>query len=96
MSKCLTCGETIEQQKGKRKRVFCSDLCRLRNWQRNNKRPIEKPKSQPEVTENDRIRRQIAAIEAELIPPERNTLLGRKVWQKEQSDKIQQLKSKLT
>lgn len=95
MSKCLTCGEPIEVKKGKRAKLYCSDLCRLRGWQKKNKRPIGRKQTPPPLTENEQILRQIAFLEAELIPPERNGLWGRKLWQKEQDEKIKQLKSKI-
>jgi len=41
------------------------------------------------------ILKEIKAIESEKIPAERNTSLGRKVWQKEQINRISELKSKL-
>ncbi len=41
------------------------------------------------------IYQKIAAIRAEKIPDYRNTSLGKKVWQKEQDDKIRELQKKL-
>lgn len=58
MSKCLTCGDPIEQKKGKRKRLYCSDICRLRAWQAKNKvkssteKENTKPKEEPKQPEN--------------------------------------------
>jgi len=41
------------------------------------------------------IEAQIKAVEAEKIPKDRDTLLGRKVWAKEQAKRIEELKNKL-
>lgn len=45
--------------------------------------------------DTESILKEIKAIESEKIPAERNTSLGRKVWQKEQINRISGLKSKL-
>lgn len=100
MSNCLTCGEPIEQKTGKRKRVYCSDLCRVRYFQRNGKQSAKTITVQPKVPEpptnpNEAILKQIAAVKAEAIPPHRNTTLGRKVWEVEQRQRIIDLESKL-
>lgn len=42
--------------------------------------------------DNSEIEKQIAAVKAEKIPPERNTTLGKKIWQKEQENRINELK----
>lgn len=41
---------------------------------------------------NLEIEKQIAAVKAEKIPPERNTPLGKKIWEKEQIKRINELK----
>lgn len=45
--------------------------------------------------DNEEIQKQIAAVKAEKIPPERNTPLGKKIWEKEQSNRINELKKQL-
>jgi endogenous inhibitor of DNA gyrase (YacG/DUF329 family) len=45
--------------------------------------------------DRDEIKSQIAAIQSEKIPKERDTIYGRKIWQKEQDKKIAELKNKL-
>lgn len=44
---------------------------------------------------NSAIEEQIKAIKAEKCPDHRNTSLGKKVWEKEQRDKITELSQKL-
>lgn len=61
---------------------------------------IKKPKKPVEVkseatVSSDEILRQIEAIKAEKIPQERNTALGKKVWQNDQAKKIKQLENQL-
>ncbi len=46
-------------------------------------------------TDNSEILAQIAATKAEKIPPERNTSLGKRVWENERDAKIRNLKSQL-
>lgn len=100
MTNCLTCGEPIEQKPGKRKRIYCSDLCRVRYFQRNGKRPVKAATVnskvvEPTVTPNEAILKQIAAIKAESIPYYRNSVLGKKTWEAEQRQRIIDLESKL-
>ena len=97
MNKCLTCGEPIEQKKGKRQRLYCSDLCRVRHFQKNGKKTVKKeePKQVPIADLNEAIFRQIAIVRAEIIPPHRNTIIGRKAWDAEQRQRIIELESKL-
>lgn len=97
MNKCLTCGEPIEQKKGKRQRLYCSDLCRVRHFQKNGKKAVKKeePKQLAVVNPNEAILKQIATVRAEIVPPHRNTMLGRKAWDAEQRQRIIELESKL-
>lgn len=67
------------------------------------KQEVKLPESKSEPTQKEEkksnfveeIEKQIAAIEAEKIPKERDTLLGRQVWSRQQIAKIQTLKNKL-
>lgn len=98
MNKCLTCGEEIESKPGKKKRLYCDSKCRLRRWQRNNKKQTRKKvlKTQNFASDpNDAILKQIEAIRAEKVPYNRDTILGRKSWTMEQQKRIQELQSKL-
>ena len=52
-------------------------------------------KSILEPPNTEEIQKQIAAIKAEKIPEQRNTIYGRKVWQKEQDEKINALQKQL-
>lgn len=44
---------------------------------------------------NENIEKLVAAIKSEKIPPERNTPLGKKIWEKEQQKRILELKKQL-
>lgn len=96
MNECLTCGEPIVQKKGKRKRLYCSDLCRVRYFQRNGKKKTSKQIAPTQQADpNEAILKQIAIVKAEIIPTHRNTILGRKAWTDEQQKRIIELESKL-
>lgn len=56
---------------------------------------LEAEKSLHDETLNNLIRDQIKAIKEEKIPPERNTAMGKKVWQNDQNKRINQLIDKL-
>jgi len=53
-----------------------------------------KPKER-EGSGNEELLKQLKELEVEQPPPERSTLLGRKVWGMEQAKKISELKNKL-
>lgn len=101
MNKCLTCGGQIEQKKGKRTRLYCSDLCRVRHFQKHGKQTVKKieskttPAATPVIEPNEAILNQIAVVRAELIPIHRNTTMGRKTWLDDQQKRIIELESKL-
>ena len=63
---------------------------------------ILKPREQPEAnfsvntqSGKESILEQISAIRAEKIPKERDTVIGRKAWQMEQNNRIENLKNQL-
>lgn len=100
MNKCLNCNEAIEQKKGKRKRIYCSNLCKLRHWQRQNKRkPIKNPSpimsiAAPEP-QSISLLEQLRAAESERLPDYIKSEQGRVFWQQSQRKKITELKNKL-
>lgn len=53
------------------------------------------PKDTKPAPDTSKILDQIAAIRAEKIPAERNTAIGKKVWEMDQKKRIEELQSKL-
>lgn len=79
------------------------DQLMLNFWQSKNKKndivvepkEVKKESKQPEGEKADAIKLMIEFLESEKVPKERDTPMGKKIWQKEQSEKIQEYKSQL-
>ena len=105
---CAFCGEPAEQTDGRRPRKFCTDTCRQKYWQAKNKLKaaaktekttavVKKMSPSVKLAKNEPtdIEKQIAAIKAEKIPKDRDTIFGRKSWALDQRKRIAELESKL-
>ena len=109
MKKCQYCKAEFEPKNPKGK--FCSDKCRVyasRKLSKDNSMindlnqqsngTTQDLTKQPPTTNysiDTTIKEKIAAIKAEKIPKERDTIFGRKIWQNEQNAKIAELMKSL-
>jgi len=93
--------EPLTHVEGRKKKSFCNVNCRNKYFYAKNKRLVEqakqivpKPVVAPPPTQ-DELLAKIKAVKDERIPPNRDTVLGRKAWGMEQQNRIKELESKL-